>query len=88
MICCSEIHGASLPHARVAELVDFFRTLPLKFRKRVPGLEPERADVILAGAMILHQLMARLSAAGLRVTASGVRHGCIYTMAQRALQHR
>src|SRR4029079_11353194 len=72
------VHGAVLPHSRVSEMVDLFRSLPVKFRKRVPGLEPERADVILAGAMILHQLMAQLSAPSLVITTNGVRHGCIY----------
>ena len=83
-----DVHGAVLPHAVVAELVDLFRSLPVKFRKRVPGLEPDRADVILAGAMILHQVMALLSAPGIIVSGNGVRHGCIYSMAQRALLKR
>ena len=88
MIPHKELHGAILPHTRVAELVDLFRTLPLQFRKRVPGLDPERADIILAGAMILHQVMARLSASQIVVSANGVRHGCIYAMARRALQRK
>jgi exopolyphosphatase/guanosine-5'-triphosphate,3'-diphosphate pyrophosphatase len=81
-------HGVTLTHARVAELVDLFRSLPVQFRRRVPGLEPERADIILAGAMILHQLMARLSAPRVVVTANGVRHGCVYALARRALTRR
>jgi exopolyphosphatase/guanosine-5'-triphosphate,3'-diphosphate pyrophosphatase len=85
MISARDLHGATLTHARVAELVDLFRSLPLKFRKRVPGLEPERADVILAGAMILHQVMGQLSAASIVISENGVRHGCVYAMAQRAL---
>jgi exopolyphosphatase/guanosine-5'-triphosphate,3'-diphosphate pyrophosphatase len=88
MINPRELHGAQLPHTRVAELSDLFRSLPVKFRKRVPGLEPDRADVILAGTMILHQLMARLSVSAITVTGNGVRHGCIYAMAQRALQRK
>lgn len=88
MIGPGELHGTQLRHARVAELVDLFLSLPVKFRKRITGLEPERADVILAGALILHQLMARLSAPSIIVTANGVRHGCIYAMARRALQRR
>lgn len=85
LLSAREVHGSLLRHSTVAELVDLFRTLPLKFRKRVPGLEPERADVILAGAMILHQLMASISATAITVTSNGVRHGCIYAMSQRAL---
>lgn len=88
MISPRELHGAVLPHTRVTELIDLFRSLTLKFRKRVPGLEPERADVILAGTMILHQTMARLSQPSIVVSNNGVRHGCVYTMARRALQRR
>jgi exopolyphosphatase/guanosine-5'-triphosphate,3'-diphosphate pyrophosphatase len=88
MIGSGELHGTVLPHTRVTELVELFRSLPVKFRRRVPGLEPERADVILAGAMILHQLMALLGSPSVIVTANGVRHGCIYAMAQRALLKR
>lgn len=88
LISTPEIHGAVLQHSTVAELVDLFRTLPLKFRKRVPGLEADRADVILAGAMILHQLMASIAATTIVVTSNGVRHGCIYAMAQRSLQRK
>lgn len=88
MIPSERLHGALLPHTRVAELVDLFRSLPQAFRRRVPGLEPDRADVILAGAMILHQLMARLSAPHVVVTENGVRHGCVYAMARRSLLRR
>jgi exopolyphosphatase/guanosine-5'-triphosphate,3'-diphosphate pyrophosphatase len=88
MIGAAELHGALLPHRKVGELVDLFRSVPLKFRKRIPGLEPDRADVILAGAMILHQLMARLSAGSVVISGNGVRHGCVYRMAQRALLRR
>ncbi|MGV3721542.1 MAG: Ppx/GppA family phosphatase [Actinomycetota bacterium] len=88
LLAAPEIHGAVLPHSVVTELIDLFRSLPLKFRKRVPGLEPERADVILAGAMILHQTMAALSAPRIVVTMNGVRHGCVYAMAQRARTRR
>lgn len=86
MIGAGEIHGALLPHRRVSELMDLFRSLPVKFRKRVPGLEADRADIIFGGAMILHQMMARLSAPAVVISANGVRHGCVYAMAQRALQ--
>lgn len=88
MIPSERLHGALLPHTRVAELVDLFRSLPQNFRRRVPGLDPERADVILAGAMILHQLMARLAVPHVVITENGVRHGCVYAMARRSLQHR
>ena len=41
--------------------------------------------VILGGAMILHQAMARLSAPEIVVSTRGIRHGCIFMMAERVL---
>ena len=38
-------------------LTDMLRSLALEDRRRLPGLEPERADVIVAGAAILETLM-------------------------------
>lgn len=88
LISARAIHGALLPHARVAELVELFRSLPVKFRRRVPGLEADRADIILAGTLILHHAMALLGTTTLVVSANGVRHGCVYRMARRALLRR
>lgn len=84
-IGCDAIHGAVLTHARISELVDLFRTLPIEFRRRVPGLDAGRADVILAGAMILHQAMGALGLPQLTVSTSGVRHGTLYTLARQAV---
>jgi exopolyphosphatase/guanosine-5'-triphosphate,3'-diphosphate pyrophosphatase len=88
MIPPGELHGAAIPHARIVEIIELFRTLPVKFRRRVPGVDPERADVILAGGMLLHQAMAHLSAPTVRVTTNGVRHGCVFALAQSALLPR
>ena len=38
-------------------LTDMLRSLTLEERRLLPGLEPERADVIVAGAAILETLM-------------------------------
>ncbi len=49
-------HRISMPAA--AGLLDGLAALPVEERKRVPGLEPERAPVIVAGALILRELLA------------------------------
>jgi exopolyphosphatase/pppGpp-phosphohydrolase len=38
--------------------------------------------------MILHQVMAVMGTPGIIVSGNGVRHGCVYAMAQRALLKR
>lgn len=76
-----DVHGISLSVKNVDELAELFRSLPQKFRRRVPGLDPERADVIFAGILILKRLLAQLQASNVVVTNNGVRHGCLYAAA-------
>lgn len=48
-------------------LTDMLRSLTLEKRRLLPGLEPERADVIVAGAAILETLMEGFAVAELLV---------------------
>ncbi len=52
------VHGHVLSAARVNSLTRGLCTMPLALRQRIPGLQPERADVICAGAAILDTLLA------------------------------
>jgi exopolyphosphatase/guanosine-5'-triphosphate,3'-diphosphate pyrophosphatase len=54
----------------------------VKERCALPGLEPGRADVILAGGIIAREAMLRMGAAKLYVSDRGVRHGAIYLLAE------
>ncbi len=51
------VHGHVLPAARLASFVRGLCAMPLALRRRIPGLQPERADVICAGAAILETLV-------------------------------
>ena len=51
-------------------------SLPLVERRLVPGINPERADIIVPGAAILDSLMEELGLAEVRVIADrGLREG-------------
>src|SRR6185369_2405320 len=69
--------------ARLAATVDEALTQapplrgPLVAKKRMPGLDPKRADVIYAGAVILARVMARTGAAECIVSDRGIRWGLI-----------
>jgi exopolyphosphatase/guanosine-5'-triphosphate,3'-diphosphate pyrophosphatase len=53
-------------------------------RRRVPGLNPERADIIIAGAAILHTLMKSLGLSEIvAVSDVGVREGLLYDRLER-----
>jgi exopolyphosphatase / guanosine-5'-triphosphate,3'-diphosphate pyrophosphatase len=51
------VHGHRIPAAAAAGLLDGLAALPLAERRNVPALEPERAPVIVAGALILRELL-------------------------------
>jgi exopolyphosphatase / guanosine-5'-triphosphate,3'-diphosphate pyrophosphatase len=51
------VHGHRLTHDAVHAQLTRLAAIPLAERRQVPGLEPERAPVIVAGAMILRETM-------------------------------
>ena len=54
----AEVHGSCLTGADLAELREDLSLLPLEDRKHVVGLDPARAGVIVAGALILETIVA------------------------------
>jgi exopolyphosphatase/guanosine-5'-triphosphate,3'-diphosphate pyrophosphatase len=51
------VHGHRLTRAGVAVQLHRLAALPLEERRRLPGLEPDRAPVIVAGAVILREVL-------------------------------
>lgn len=78
------IHGQRLTAAQIVGQVDALAALPLAARRDVPGLEPERADVIVAGALILARTLHRLGAPAAIVSARGLRYGLLYELLDSA----
>lgn len=52
------VHGSHLGGQDVSDILEQLAALPLQERMRIPGLHPERAPVIVAGALILESVMA------------------------------
>jgi exopolyphosphatase / guanosine-5'-triphosphate,3'-diphosphate pyrophosphatase len=60
------------------QIRDMIRTLcemTLEERRKVPGLNPERADIIVAGAAILETILDELDVSEFRVSERGLREG-------------
>jgi len=76
----TRVHGSRLTRAQVDGLAALLQATPLAAKKRMPGLDPKRADVIYAGAVILARVMARAGAAECLVSDRGIRWGLIYEM--------
>jgi exopolyphosphatase/guanosine-5'-triphosphate,3'-diphosphate pyrophosphatase len=62
------VHGHRLGDAAVRAQLERLAALPLAERRRVPGLEPERAPVIVAGAVILREVMHHFGLAAIEAS--------------------
>lgn len=56
----SRVQGHVLTRNTVERLIRRLCELPLEKRRKLPGLQPERADIIIGGAVILQQVMRAL----------------------------
>ncbi|MCF1708267.1 hypothetical protein L0V05_05475 [Tabrizicola sp. J26] len=72
-----KVQGTVLDLAEVDRQVDLFSRLDASQRRSVPGLQPARAEVILAGACIVKSVMETLSCERLVVSDRGLRHGVL-----------
>ncbi len=71
------IHGATLSAAEVSSALARFASVPLEQRRAIPGLDPKRADVIVAGALILDTLLTYFHAGHFLLSARGLRYGLL-----------
>jgi len=74
----SEVHGSRLTRAEVERQVELYRASTIAERKRIPGLEPKRADVILAGALAIQRIMTLFDIDEAIVSDQGIRYGLLY----------
>jgi len=79
------VHGKAMTRAEVESIVERLGDLRGDERRRLPGLDPKRADVIYAGGAILCRVMARAGAERLTVSDRGVRWGLAYELAEREI---
>ena len=71
------VQGAVLERAEVDRQIDLYRSRDADARRQIVGLQPKRAEVILAGACIVRTVMEKLGTTSLTVSDRGVRHGLL-----------
>ncbi len=69
--------GESLGRAPLRDAMELLCSLPLAERRRVPGLSPERADIVIAGGAVLETLMEQLGIEEMRISERGLRDGLL-----------
>jgi exopolyphosphatase / guanosine-5'-triphosphate,3'-diphosphate pyrophosphatase len=72
------VQGMVIERGALDELVARLASLPPAARSSVPGIKPARADLILAGAVVLQALLAHGRFDGLEATEAGLREGVFF----------
>ena len=71
------IQGTVLTAAEVDRQIELYRTRSVGERREIVGLQPNRAEVILAGACVVRTVMAKLGSDSMTVSDRGLRHGVL-----------
>ncbi len=74
------LSGRTLSNAELEAMLAQIAPLDLESRRRLPRLEPDRADIIVSGLAVLCETMHFLGATSLRVHEHGVREGLLVAM--------
>jgi exopolyphosphatase/guanosine-5'-triphosphate,3'-diphosphate pyrophosphatase len=71
----ARVHGHVMTRQSLGVVVEELASVDLETRRRLPGMEPKRADVIVAGGLIALEVLDRIGADRVRVSDRGVRWG-------------
>ena len=71
------VQGTVLDRAEIDRQVELYRSRDADGRRTIVGLQPKRAEVILAGACIVRTVMEKLGKQTLTVSDRGLRHGVL-----------
>lgn len=71
------VQGTVLDRSEIDRQIELYRTRTAEERRGVIGLQPQRADIILAGACIVRTVLDKLGVDALTVSDRGLRHGVL-----------
>jgi len=74
------VAGYKVSQAEVRHLLDRLAKMPLRARRSMAGMTPDRADIILAGLTIIDALLTRFRVNTLMIHTRGVRDGLVREM--------
>jgi exopolyphosphatase/guanosine-5'-triphosphate,3'-diphosphate pyrophosphatase len=75
------IQGVEISAKEIEDLLARLDALSPEDRRQVPGLRPERADIIVAGVAVAAELLDRVNAGSVKVNRYGLREGLLLEMA-------
>jgi exopolyphosphatase/guanosine-5'-triphosphate,3'-diphosphate pyrophosphatase len=78
-----QIQGVEVSSNEIEEILKQLSAMSSEQRREVPGLRPERADIIVAGVAVAAELLDRVNAGGVKVNGYGLREGLLLEMSER-----
>ncbi len=72
------LHGYRLSREALEEVTDRLLAVSLATRRQLPGINPDRADIIVAGALEFRWLVRRSGLDHIVISGHGVREGAFY----------
>lgn len=76
------VQGTKVPCTEIERILDALVDLPEDDRAKVPGLNPARADIIIAGICVMVEVLERLESQELTVSSYGIREGLLLETAR------
>jgi exopolyphosphatase/guanosine-5'-triphosphate,3'-diphosphate pyrophosphatase len=71
------VQGTELDRAEIERQIELYRTRAAAARREIVGLQPARAEVILAGACVVLTVLRKLGRDSFTVSDRGLRHGVL-----------
>ena len=78
-----EIRNLRIPAKHIRRVREKATTLPLAQRLRMPGLEPRRADLVVAGSVLLDTILRQLGAEDITLCDLALREGLVLDYVHR-----
>lgn len=76
------VHGTRVPRVELEHILDTLQEMTPSERLAVPGLNPGRADIIVAGLAVAAEVLSRVEARDLEVSGYGIREGLLLETAR------
>ena len=82
MFTAKSVHGTVIPRVDVEHMLDWLVEMTPDERAATPGLNADRADIIVAGVAAIAEVLARVDAREVEVSRYGIREGLLLEAAR------
>ena len=84
MFSAKSVHGTVIPRVEIEHILDVLAEMDDDERRNIPGLNTDRADIIVAGIAAIAEVLSRVDAREVTVSRYGIREGLLLEAARIA----